>query len=201
MDLNDYTFLGWCSPEKRDYLMNWITTYKPKVIAEIGVFGGACLIPMAIAGQPHGAKTVGIDPWEVGPCLAGMVEQANRDWWAQHSSLKNAYHAAKDAVAKFELKNTELWVGTSNHYKDSFQDNEIGVLSIDGNHGPQAILDAKNYFRKVAPGGLIACDDTDWVEGGVFNVRHAIDWLRDQGCEFLSIVDTCTMLVKGPKAD
>jgi hypothetical protein len=125
-----------------------------------------------------------------------MVEDKNKRWWTEYSQLNAAYALCAKAVTGLGLKNTELWRGTSDQYKDSFRDDEIGLLSIDGNHGPQAVLDAKNYLRKVQRGGLIACDDTEWTEGGVYYVRQAIDWLRDNGCTFLDIVDGCTMLQK-----
>lgn len=187
---------GWCSFEKQGYLRKWISEHKPPVIVEIGVYGGACLVPMAFEGNMYGAKTVGIDPWSVDPCLEGMVDTPNIEWWQSHSRLGDAHAACKKAIDRLKLKNTELWVGTSNLYRHSFQDNEIGVLSVDGNHGPQAVLDAMHYYPKVAPRGLIAMDDTGWSEGGVFYVQQAIEWLREQGCEFLVNVDGCTMVQK-----
>ena len=149
---------------------------------------------MAIVGQTYGAKVVGIDVWEVEPCLAGMVESHNINWWKAHSSLGPVHQACKDAVAALGLTNVELWQGTSDQYSKSFRDGEIGLLSVDGNHGPQALVDVMNYYRLTAPGALIAMDDTNWVEGGVYHVRHAIAWLMEQGCQRLDVVDECTML-------
>lgn len=185
---------GWCSAAKANFLTDWVRTHQPMVIVEIGIYGGRSLLPMAVVGQTYGAKVVGIDVWEVGPCLEGMVDLPNIDWWRSHSQLGLVHAACKGAINALGLTNVELWVGTSDTYAKSFNEKEIGVLSIDGNHGPQAVTDAINYYRFVAAGGLIAMDDTDWSEGGVFYVRQAIEWLREQGCERLAVVDGCTML-------
>jgi hypothetical protein len=185
---------GWCPPAKEKFLTDWVREHKPKVIVEIGVYGGRSLLPMALIGKEYGAKVVGIDCWDPTPCLEGMVEPHNKDWWKNHSHLGPVHKACKDAIAALGLTNVELWQGTSDQYSKSFQDKEIGLLSVDGNHGPQALVDVMNYFRFVAPGGLIAMDDTNWTEGGVMHVRHAIEWLTEQGCQRLAEVDECTML-------
>lgn len=187
---------GWCSEAKRNYLQGWIDDLEPAAIVEIGVYGGASLIPMAHTAMKYGGKVVGIDPWSVEAALEGMVEEKNKEWWEKHSHLSPIKRSCEEVIQKLGLKNVELWVGTSDFYVNSFRDDEIGVLSIDGNHGPQAVKDAQNYYKKVKSGGLIAMDDTEWAEGGVFYVRHAIDWLTEQGCQKLTVIDGCTMLQK-----
>jgi hypothetical protein len=102
----------------------------------------------------------------------------------------------RQAITQLGLTNVELWKGTSDHYRNSFQENEIDVLSIDGNHGPQALVDGKNYLRKVKVGGLIACDDVWWTEGKVFTVKAMVNWLCENGCRSLGVIEGCEMLEK-----
>lgn len=196
MNVNGIELLGWCPENKAEYLKSWIREHKPMAIVEIGVYGGASLIPMALEGFNYGAKVVGIDPWDSKVCLQGMKSRENRDWWRNHSELDLVQSSCRDALQKLGLNNVELWVGTSDFYKNSFQDNEIGLLSIDGNHGQQALIDGKNYIRKVKVGGLIACDDEWWKEGEVATVQALIDWLKANNCTYLESIDGCAMLRK-----
>ena len=200
MELNGITLHGWCSPDKARYLGDWIAKNQPRVIVEIGVYGGACLLPMAYEAMKYHpltpTKVVGIDPWDVSACLEGMVEEHNRDWWERHSHLGPVYASCKAAIASLGLTNIELWVGTSDQYAGSFEPQQINLISIDGNHGFPVERDVRNYLRLLAPGALIAMDDTDWVEGGVKHVRRAIDFLIESGCTELAVVDGCTMLMR-----
>lgn len=186
---------GWCSPVKRHYLTSWVREFRPKLLVEIGVYGGSSLIPVALEAKAYGGKVVAIDPWKLGDCLEGMVKEANVQWWKQYSQLQAVKQAFLRARGDLGLEDTiEVIEMTSREAVSRFEDASIDYLSIDGNHGPPAVEDGQLYHPKLAPGALVACDDTDWEEGGVFYVRRMIDWLRDHECRFLDIVDGCTML-------
>src|ERR1700730_11515979 len=68
--LAGYTAMGWCSEEKALNFVDLILTAKPKVCVEIGVFGGASLIPTAFA-LKHLKEgiVIGIDPWDNSECI------------------------------------------------------------------------------------------------------------------------------------
>lgn len=186
---------GWCSPAKRQYLTDWVRTYQPKTLVEIGVYGGSSLLPVAVEAKVYGGKVYGIDPWSIPAALEGMEKTANVEWWRKHSALQSVKQEFLQARNELGLVGTvEVLQMTSREAVNRFADASIDYLSIDGNHGPPAVEDGQLYHPKLANGALIACDDTDWEEGGVFYVRQMIDWLRDNGCSFLSIVDGCTML-------
>ena len=197
--LEDVPLEGWCPPAKRDYLTGWIAGHDSRLIVEIGVYGGASFIPMALqAMKNEGSRCIGIDPWNVRDCLQGMKNPWDRFWWRSRSNLNSVEKGCREAVKALELTNVELWKGTSDSYIGSFQDEEIDVLSIDGNHGPQAVLDAVNYLPKTKPGALIAMDDEDWADDGIFYVREAIEFLVTHGCKILTEIDHCVMLQKAP---
>jgi predicted O-methyltransferase YrrM len=205
MELPGVELLGWCSPEKEEWLTKWIRVHEPKLIVEIGVYAGASLIPMAFESKAY-SRCVGIDPWELEACLEGMLDPVSRHWWTSdftvRASSENQWPEAeavcRNAIEKLGLTNIELWKGTSDFFKDSFEDESIDLLSIDGNHGPQALIDGKNYLRKVKPGGLIACDDATWNEDKVMHVKAMIDWLLANGCNHLGTVGDCAMLSRLP---
>ena len=56
---------GWCSIAKGEFLVDLVLKHQPKVIVEIGVWGGRSLIPMASALKSLGEGIAyGIDPWD-----------------------------------------------------------------------------------------------------------------------------------------
>lgn len=188
---------GWCSPAKRSFITDWVRTNKPPLLVEIGVYGGASLIPVAIEAKAYGGHIHGIDPWSIPACLEGMEKEANKEWWTQCAALQKVEQSFLAAVKYYGLTDTvDVVKSTSREAVSRFEDSSVSYLSIDGNHGPPAVEDGQLYFPKLAPGALIACDDTDWEEGGVFYVQQMINYLRDNGCRFDSIVDGCTMLIK-----
>lgn len=195
MEINGVTLLGWCSPKKAAFLQDWITNNKTANILEIGVFGGASLIPMAMAAAKHGGKAYGIDPWDRDVCTEAMVNPENLKWWntVRLGEVKRSYY---NAITKLNITNIETLEGTSEDFKDNFPDEHFGVLSIDGNHGLPCLRDAMWYLKKVQKGGLLACDDEAWQEGGIFTVQRMIAWLLENGCSYNCSIDGCAMLIK-----
>jgi len=186
---------GWCSDAKRSYLVDWINLHHPKLIVELGVYGGSSLLPMALAAKEYGGKVIGVDPWSTPACLEGMESPENKEWWAKHSQLQSVRREFFVQVRRLLLHQTiQAYELTSDKAAPYFAPDSIDLLSIDGNHGPPAVQDGILYLPKLRSGALIACDDTDWEEGGVQYVRQMIDYLLTNGCTFLDNVDGCTML-------
>jgi len=198
MQLTDIKLEGWCSPEKEKWLTDWIEARRPKLIVEIGVYGGASLIPMAVAAASYPSRVYGIDPWEIAACLEGMVDRTSVEWWTHPNQipLSKLENDCRKAVRDLNLTNVQFLKGHSDLFADAFDDNSIDLLSIDGNHGPQALIDGQNYLRKVKRGGLIACDDEDWTEGGVKTVRLLVKWLLKNGCKSRGTITDCAMIQK-----
>src|SRR3989338_9417083 len=72
---------GWCSEEKTRLIVETILSAKPEVCAEIGVFGGSSILPVAMTLKTLGkGKVYAIDPWITNECLKGQSKIV-ADWW------------------------------------------------------------------------------------------------------------------------
>lgn len=152
---------GWCSIDKACTLAATVIAYKPPLIVEIGVFAGRSLIPMALAAKvacPH-SKVIGIDPWEATSSIEDMPDP-HRDWWNKVNYAQMA-KSFVDHLDHYRLDNVEIRAMRSDQ---TTIDEPIGILHIDGNHGPRAsVYDVEHYAYKVQTGGYIFLDDIGWA--------------------------------------
>ena len=73
---------GWCSTEKARALCNLVEEIKPKLILELGVFGGRSLVPMAITQKNiQCGISVGIDHWSYQSSLEGDDIGDDVEYW------------------------------------------------------------------------------------------------------------------------
>ena len=169
--------LGWASLQKQIALAAAIVTLRPNYSLEIGVWCGKSFIPMAMAHRAvANGIAIGVDPWLPAASAANEVK-ANVDWWG-NLDHEWAFRTFTERLTELELP---VWAQVNRMDSSIYNPPDgIGVLSIDGNHGPQAILDVERYAPKVSLGGLVFMDDTRW-EGG--NVTKAINLLPTMGFE------------------
>lgn len=155
---------GWASIHKGLTLASMVVALRPEVCVEIGVFGGASFLPMAMAMKAIGKGVcVGIDPWASTASVVGM-DEVNAKWWGQvnHDAI---YWGFKDQVKALNLEeHVEIQRTTSDNAKVP---ENIGILSIDGNHGEQVLRDVRRFCPQVIPGGLVILDDIHWSSGCV----------------------------------
>lgn len=180
---------GWTTPQKAEAIFNLILKIKPKLCVEIGVFGGRSLIPVALALKQLGAgKIVGIDPWSAAASAAGQVEPNSEKWWGDlnHENIYTNFiwHLKKQGVESF----VEVVRSTS---EAASPPAEIDFLSLDGNHGEDAVKDAIKFAPFVKLGGYIMLDDLDWAGGFV---RRAEDYIKSIGFSFVKLFDGQTGL-------
>lgn len=165
---------GWCSETKASDLMDLVWFVKPKVIVEIGVFGGKSLVPMAFALKATGAgKAYGIDPWSAQASAEGM-DGANKEWWGNldHEAI---LRTLQERVKQFDLEEYVQLVQATSEAAAPIE--EIDILHIDGNHSEGAsFLDVEKWVPYVRQGGIIIFDDIGWTDasGGT---SKAVDWL------------------------
>lgn len=189
---------GWCSAEKAAKLASYVVHDRPDTVVEIGVFGGASLIPLAIALRhiEHG-RAYGIDPWSREAALEHMLAEENRQWWdsvdlnAIYNGCAAGLHAA-DASAWCDLIRDK-----AENVVDRFPDSSIGLLHVDGNHSEAlSYKDVTLYLPKVASGGVIFFDDVWWNDGQEMpTTRRAIMHLLDH-CTRVDMVGDCMILRK-----
>lgn len=175
---------NWCSVKKACSLAAAIVAFRPAVTLEIGVFSGASFLPMALAHQYLGhGMAIAIDPWSNQASVEGQ-HGANAKWWSEcdHEAVYKSFMANR---ARLNL--IERTVIQRCKSDDAVIPENIGLLHIDGNHGPQAIEDVARYAPHVTPGGIVWMDDMNW-EGG--DVLKAADNLMKMG--FIKLYDEDT---------
>ena len=180
---------GWCSNEKACFLIDLIYKANPKIIVEIGVWGGKSLVPMAYALKCLEEGVIyGIDPWTSEESVKWVENEVNKEFWgsANHETiLKNL----KEKIKHFGLSNQiQLIRSTSENASPIFG---IDMIHIDGNHSEYTCyLDVVKWVPLMNPGGWIILDDMTWCENGKFTETKAIEWL-DQNCvRFADFSDT-----------
>jgi len=175
---------GWCTPEKACAMASAILTMRPEVVLEIGIWAGRSLIPMAMAvHHVKQGKVIGIDPWSAEAATVGQ-EGANFQWWRDvpyemiyNQFLKDVQRFGVSQVIEIHRKKSD----------DVDPPKNIGLLHVDGNHGPQAVRDVDRFAPNVRVGGLVFCDDIGWAGGGV---SQSVEHLKHLGFEQLYTLDT-----------
>lgn len=167
---------GWCPPEKAVALASMVFTLRPKLVVEIGVFGGRSLQAMALPMMHVGeGRIIGIDPWDAAASLEGMESEANRTWWG-NLNHEEVYRTCMDRLRiTGAIAITEIIRKKSD---DVEPPESICILHVDGSHEETAYRDTVRFGAKVRVGGLFVADDLDWSSGAP---RRGADWLLANG--------------------
>lgn len=157
------TLDGWCPLEKAEALARLVLDVKPACIAEIGVYGGRSLIPMALAAKTYGGTVHGIDPWSHEAALEGDVGADNSEWWGR-LDIEKIYQGFLGGIRRFGVEDTlRVHRTTDVAALGEFQDGQIGILHVDGNHSSEV---SRRYVEqwgpKITAGGYLVMDDIDW---------------------------------------
>lgn len=163
----------WCSVSKAQALAGLIVSLRCPTVVEIGVWMGGSAIPMALALQHNfveagvRGRLVAIDPWSP---AASVVDQQgdNQKWWSDVNH-DQALATFKRRIAKHELESFVEIVRSSSD--DAAVPEQIDLLHIDGNHGPQAVRDVDRFAPAIPGGGILVMDDLQW-EGGSVERAH-----------------------------
>jgi len=188
---------GWCSEDKASKIASLIINEKPKLCVEIGVFGGASLIPQAMALKFNKKGIIyGIDPWANTSALEEMVDEKHKEWWNK-IDLEYIYEHCKKNVSDNKLNDYCVLIrDKSENVVNQFQDNSIDLLHIDGNHSEAvSYTDSTLYLPKVKSGGIILFDDIWWTENDMPTTRKAVVFLLES-CDKIDIIADCIVLKK-----
>jgi hypothetical protein len=170
---------GWTSYEKAKTLAGIILAKRPSVVVEIGVWSGRGLISCALACREVGyGKCFGIDPYEAAASVDGQTGE-NKAWWGTRNH-DEMFHYCNAMIDEFEVKDiaTVMRMRSDDVIPEREFTNSIGLLSVDGNHGPQALRDVQRFTPHVRVGGFVVLDDLHW-DGGA--VGASVEWLLSNG--------------------
>lgn len=156
-------FDGWCTVAKAEKLAQLVLDYQPKLIVELGVFGGRSIGAMAMACQNIGSgRCIGIDPWTVKASTEGNLEQVHLDWWGKIDH-ENVYQLCKSRLRQVGLGGVELWRETDETAITKFDDGTIDLLHSDSNHSEEvSVRVTQMWHPKIRKGGILVFDDILW---------------------------------------
>lgn len=168
---------GWTNPAKAFSLASSVIALRAPLSVEVGCYAGKGLAALAMAHRAIGiGKVIGIDPYSPAASSEGQSNPEDKKFWGEQVDHEMIYGYCKDRLKELEL---EPWYELIRARSDSVTPpKDIYILRIDGNHGPEAVKDAKRYAPNVVKGGLLYLDDKNW-HGGFTN--QAADWLRNNG--------------------
>jgi hypothetical protein len=128
-----------------------VEAVKPELLVELGTYRGLSYFSFCQSVKDHGLDTLcyAVDTWE----------------GDEHIKLKKMYD--ESAYQNVLMHNNDNYHGFSyllkmlfNEALDSFNDESIDLLHIDGYHTYNAVSeDFKNWYPKVKPGGIILFHD------------------------------------------
>ena len=159
---------GGGSPLDKCYVMAYLAVnLNLKNYVEIGVYRGRSLFSMAEAFKLTNGKAYGIDPYN---SLEAQQFDTREDLREDVNSFMNNLdleQVYKDVIIKRELLDLtnviELIRKTSAKAVSDFENIEIDMLHIDGNHDTLHVQeDYTNYAPLIKDGGLIVFDDINW---------------------------------------
>lgn len=167
---------GWNSDHL--YLGETITTRKPSVIVEVGVWKGGSVIHMAEKVKELGFATtiVAVDTW------LGSAEHWNNQEWREELFAQNGYpslyYTFLTNVMERELSNIVVPVPLDSHNAAVVLEQKRifpAMIHLDAGHDYRSLTnDLQLWWNLLAPGGVLIADDYDetgqiWPE-----VRRAV---------------------------
>lgn len=178
------TLHGWCSIAKANALAGAVLSLRPEISLEIGIWGGRSFLPLALAHREINFGTaIGIDPWDAKASQEGQTGE-NLKFWSQTTSHELVYNDFMAKAKSLGMLPAKVYRTKSDNIQPPAR---IDLMSLDGNHGPQAERDVSRFCPNIRRGGLVFVDDLDW-DGGA--VRRAVAALKQMGFIQLYILDT-----------
>jgi hypothetical protein len=171
---------GFCSEEKAIKLAEVVWTLKPKWSVEIGVFGGKSFIPISTAvlyidHNRGNHRAFGVDIWEANVAADQYQNTPHENYWGNQSVHNFVRDQAFQAVKKLRTHSVQLYVSTSEEASLCFNDEEVGLCHIDGNHSELHVhRDLNSWWPKIQTGGVIVLDDLGWIP------EKAVNWVKER---------------------
>lgn len=152
---------GWLTVERAYEMYELVRSLEPKVMVEIGVFGGRSLVTQGLALKDLGHGHIyGIDPWKKETALS-EVDLAQAAWW-QTIDFHKIHSACIDKIWELELDEYITVIRSASHHCHQIIPS-IDIIYIDGSHTEtSSCRDVTLYLPKVKQNGYIWFDDCDW---------------------------------------
>ncbi|MGB9979481.1 class I SAM-dependent methyltransferase [Methanobacterium sp.] len=161
---------GGGSSLSKTYLMAYLVLKNNlKIYAEIGVYKGRSLFPIAYAIKQNNGVSYGIDPYIKDAAREHDVEknlEIQIDEFIDKLDFEGVYQEVLELRSQLDLENhIELLRKKSSDSVDFFKKNniKIDIIHIDGNHDTKYVTeDVELYLPLINHNGFIIMDDIDW---------------------------------------
>lgn len=174
---------GWCSREKATAIYELTLAIRPKLVVEIGVFGGRSLAAFAFALRDAAStdsirpEVWGIDPWTNEAALEGENDPANQGWWSKVDMHAVRETAIRRLTGDGLMEWTRIIVAKSESAYPLFSG--IDMLHIDGNHNEEvSVKDVNLWVPRLKPKGYLWFDDVLWQQ-----TRKAVERIETTFCQ------------------
>lgn len=159
------TLEGWCTQRKALRLIELIMDSGAKDVLEIGVFGGASLIPMALALKDCRGTVVGVEAWDANVATSEATTEENDKWWHDIDICK-IKAGFWDSVKRYELFGIIkiLEMDSDRAYECLSNGNRrFELIHVDGAHAEnQALRDVRSAMSILGRKDIIVLDDIEW---------------------------------------
>ena len=162
---------------------------KGSVCAEIGVFKGDFSEDILSVVQPIELHL--IDPWKYEDDIIYSTSMYGKQMATDQTFMDEIYESVQDRFFK-QVKSGVISIHRlpSDKAAESFKDDYLDWVYIDGNHQYEYVKnDLENFYQKVKPGGLLACDDygvKGWWGDGILKAVHEFLVNYDCKVEFMA---------------
>ncbi len=180
------TLGGWATPLKCCEFAAIILATRCKASVELGTWEGRGGLSMALAHRFTGTgKCHVVDPWSAPASVDGQ-DGPNADWWGEQAKHDGAFDSFNRTLKSLDV---DQWIDVQRAKSDdAVMPEQIGLLVVDGNHGPQAVVDVKRWAPRVSRSGFVYLDDLNWTGGAVAEAGKVLLemgftplWARDEG--------------------
>jgi predicted O-methyltransferase YrrM len=158
---------GWCPEQKAGWMVDRILENGYKTAAELGVYAGRSVFPIALAiAANRGRAVYAVDAWENAVATSAPTDGDDHEWWDSVDLVAIKSTFLREMVSQnlvslikvLELPSAEACAAVSQQVGRG-----IDFLHIDGAHAEaQAIYDVTHWSQLVTSGGTIVLDDIDW---------------------------------------
>lgn len=157
---------GWCFHAKAYAMAELVLSTNPKLIVELGIFGGRSLLTQALALRQLNTRAliVGVDPWRREAAIEGETGSENEAWWS--SVDLDAIHAKfMEHLWGYGLEPYCLIMRCKSHVAVRlFDSHMIDILHIDSNHSELvSCQEVEKWVPCMKHGAYIWMDDLDWT--------------------------------------
>lgn len=169
---------GWATLAKATRLAELVIELKPDVTVELGVFGGRSFFPMALAHRFIGkGMVIGFEPWKNSAAMEGYDGENSKYWSAvDMNAIQLAF------IAEWRRLDLAGWIKPVQVKSDDAVPPEgIGLLHLDSQHTPKAIMELEKFVPKLTANGVVVLDDLHWLNGPRYDVENAAVWLLVHG--------------------